>query len=589
MKELIAEKDPYQMNWVAGAKEWGTVHCPEGIGYAYSSFKEKDVLTERFVFTNITDKIIYTKAGDIGIYTTFNDEYTEAATCLTQRCHTHIFCGGQVSYVAALRMNGEGPHLGLVLTKGSLTAYSVERDLARMSNDRGDFILHPAPQVLQPGESFTIEWKLFWHQGMDDFYAKLPKLFPGFIDVRAEKYVLFQGETIQISVNGQLWKEEPADTIGERVYPICANGVETFVRVNVVPPFEELLKARVRFLVEKQQCLEESSPLYGDYLVYDNEEEHPYYSKEYDYNAGRERVCMGMLMARYLQKHPDEKARKSLDLYFRFFERELYDAKTDLVTNDYGYDDSYKRLYNYPWAADFYLEMYRLEGETSYLQKAVRILLSFYRQGGAHFYAIEVPLYEILTLLKEAGLSEEEESLMKCFREHCGAIMANGLNYPAHEVNYEQSIVAPAANLLLEMYLVTGEEKYKEAGKKQLDILELFNGRQPDYHRNETAIRHWDGYWFGKYRQYGDTFPHYWSGLTGEAFEKWYRISGDESYHRRAEASLSSPLSLFEADGRAHCAYVFPLTVNGALGNGYDCYANDQDWALWMYANLINF
>ena len=89
------------------------------------------------------------------------------------------------------------------------------------------------------------------------------------------------------------------------------------------------------------------------------------------------------------------------------------------------------------------------------------------------------------------------------------------LDYPAHEVNYEQSIVAPATNILLQTYIVTNETKYLDAAKIQLDVLELFNGLQPDYHLYETAIRHWDGYWFGKRRLYGDTFPHYWSALTG--------------------------------------------------------------------------
>lgn len=36
--------------------------------------------------------------------------------------------------------------------------------------------------------------------------------------------------------------------------------------------------------------------------------------------------------------------------------------------------------------------------------------------------------------------------------------------------------------------------------KGRIKVLELFNGMQPDYHLYEAAIRHWDGYWFGKKR-----------------------------------------------------------------------------------------
>ena len=92
---------------------------------------------------------------------------------MTTKCHTHIWCGENISYVMCLRMGGEAPHLGLALTDGSLSGYSVERDFEKISNDRGDFILHPSPVALVPNESFTIEWKLFWHNGKTIFTAKL--------------------------------------------------------------------------------------------------------------------------------------------------------------------------------------------------------------------------------------------------------------------------------------------------------------------------------------------------------------------------------------------------------------------------------
>ena len=81
------------------------------------------------------------------------------------------------------------------------------------------------------------------------------------------------------------------------------------------------------------------------------------------------------------------------------------------------------------------------------------------------------------------------------FKKHADYIAETALDYPAHEVNYEQSIVAPATNILLQTYIVTNENKYLDAAKIQLDVLELFNGLQPDCHWYETAIRHWDGYW----------------------------------------------------------------------------------------------
>ena len=62
-----------------------------------------------------------------------------------------------------------------------------------------------------------------------------------------------------------------------------------------------------------------------------------------------------------------------------------------------------------------------------------------------------------------------------------------GRNYPAHEVDYEQSIVAPAAIYMCELYQITGEETYLAEAARQLQVLELFQGDQPDYHLNQVA------------------------------------------------------------------------------------------------------
>lgn len=43
---------------------------------------------------------------------------------------------------------------------------------------------------------------------------------------------------------------------------------------------------------------------------------------------------------------------------------------------------------------------------------------------------------------------------------------------------------------LLQAYAITGSEEFMEEGRRQLAVLELFNGCQPDYHLFETAIRH---------------------------------------------------------------------------------------------------
>lgn len=607
MKELILNNDKYKMNWIDGSVEWGTVKVPKGIGVTVKSDKVDGVVKEEYIFTNVSDKDIFTSLNDIWIYTPFNDDYKDSQTCITQRCHTHIWCGEDISYVMALRMGGETPHLGLVLTKGSIGGYSVERDLSKISNDRGDFIIHPSPVSLSPNESFTVAWTLFSHNGKEDFYGKLKMYNKNHIYVNAEKYTVFINEEIciktepafdfdesdvKISLNGKDVKFNICDGVicindkpeeyGERKYSIDVKGVKTHCDILVLPELNELVKRRCEFIVKNQQYDNPNSGLNGAYLAYDNEENHIAYSTENDRNGGRERVCMGLLIAKYLQKNKNDKTEESLKKYIRYVERELFDTETGVVYNDYGRNNSWNRLYNYPWLSLFQIELYKLYADKKYLIYAYRAMKSFYEQGGIHFYAIEIPLREMVNLLEKENMKNEKEIIMRYFEQHCKTITDNGLNYPAHEVNYEQSIVAPAANLLLQMYDVTNEKKYLDAAKTQMSVLELFNGLQPDYHMYEVAIRHWDGYWFGKRKMYGDTYPHYWSSLTANAYFDYAKAVNDDDYLKKADASYRGTLSMFMPDGLASCAYVYPVSVNGKKAGFYDPYANDQDWGLYF-------
>lgn len=96
---------------------------------------------EHYTFTNTSDHDVFAHAGSIAINTPFNDSHHEAETCLTRRCHTHIWCGGVSSWVMGLRMGGKTPHLWLVLTEGALDSYSIIRGTEGwniVSNNRGD-------------------------------------------------------------------------------------------------------------------------------------------------------------------------------------------------------------------------------------------------------------------------------------------------------------------------------------------------------------------------------------------------------------------------------------------------------------------
>ncbi|HJA94647.1 MAG TPA: hypothetical protein H9717_16295 [Candidatus Eisenbergiella merdipullorum] len=628
---LQNSQDTYGMNWVKGEQIWGTVFCaPDLTVEVEHRFTERGTLAESYTFRNDTAFDIYTVGTQLGICVQFPDYYTDAAVCMTQCCNTHLWCGGGSSYICALRMGGGRINLGLVLTKGSLKGYSVQRNLEKQSNDRGAFLLHPEDLHVRPGESVQMEWELFWFTDREDFRRKALS-YSGFIWIEAEHFLLFDGEAVQFRAfvgerdgngdgengnglnemndeicqqrpviyrNGEKigfsWKNGVADIAdrpvkcGEYRYEIEWMGKRSHALFLVQPESRRLAERRCQFIMEKQQCRDEKSCLNGAYLIYDREERSQYYSHAFsDHNGGRERVGMGVLLAEYLQEHPDRKLEESLDEYVRFVRRELLDEENGIVYNDVQRNDELKRLYNYPWVCVLFLEMFRLKKDRWFLQAAYRVMEAYYREGGSRFYAIAIPMRESVEIFRENGMEEEAARLLLHYREHGDRIAKLGKNYPAHEVKYEQSIVAPAAIYLCELYHLTGEEKYARAAREQLAVLELFQGLQPDYHMYEVAIRHWDGYWFGKRACYGDTFPHYWSALTGIAFRTAEGIPGCEVYAGRAEEALRGTLSMFFADGSASCACVYPIAVNGRPGGYYDPWANDQDWGLYFYLKYI--
>jgi hypothetical protein len=315
----------------------------------------------------------------------------------------------------------------------------------------------------------------------------------------------------------------------------------------------------------------------GAFIVYDNETD-ALVRKEHDRdrNEGRERVGMSVLMAMWLQDHPDAGLHDALMRSYRFVCNQL--QRPDGYVLD-GVGSKELRLYNWPWVMELHLEMWRLTRSADAWRRLVLTVENFYQNGGAHFYAIGIPVFEALRAAAKAD-PKAERQLRALFTAHGEQILRTGLQYPAHEVNFEQSIVAPATIILLELYRATGEQRWLDGAEQHLALLELFNGRQPDHHLHDVAIRHWDGYWFGKKRLWGDTFPHYWSTLTALAFDHYAKSGGPADYARRAETIIRNNLSEFSPDGRGSAAFIYPLTINGQQAHTADPYANDQDWTL---------
>jgi len=118
--------------------------------------------------------------------------------------------------------------------------------------------------------------------------------------------------------------------------------------------------------------------------------------------------------------------------------------------------------------------------------------------------------------------------------------------------------------------------------------LEAFAGTQPDVRLRHVPIRHWDGFWFGRERHWGDVFPHYWSVLSAAVYADEFTRTGELRYAEKAEAIFRANLVAYFPDGSASAAFIYPSCVNGNPTHKFDPLANDQDWALVWYLKRLD-
>lgn len=627
IKELRITGDSTNMNWMlqtdGSQYPWVTKKYGWGLGYLTVNGKELSWLTptkttdnfqevsymagdisikvyrlpsgdgfsENYTFTNTGDT--EARLTDIGIYTPFNDNYPDAETCMKARCHAHIWACDNATYVEMLRMRGRGDGIGLMVTDGKIADYEVwERSMENSySNFRGVFALCPGDTVLKPGQSMNVAWKLFRHSGTQDFYNKLIKY--GGAVASSPKYVYEVGETATVTLktrNGNTTKEVKITRPGEIKTTIgYGNGKSTYATLLGISSYENLIKKRIDFILSHQQLKDASDPRNGAFMVYDNELEEIYKNdgtrQSDDTDEGRERVGMGILLAKWYMLHPDEQIKDALVRYASFVRTRLQNA--DYTVYHSAIAKEKERGYNYPWIADFYFRMYEITGNKQYAIDGYETMKTFFEHFGHGFYAINIPVLESLKVLEQAGMMDERASLLDDYKKTTATFMATGLDFPKHEVNYEQSIIAPATHFLIEMHIATGDKQCLDCVELMLEPLEAFASLQPTYHMNEISIRHWDGYWFGKSRMFGDTFPHYWSTINAAIYYYYAKCTGNHDYRHRAENIVRNNLCLFFEDGHASCAYLNPRRVNGKAAHFYDPFANDQDWALVFYL-LVN-
>jgi hypothetical protein len=513
--------------------------------------------------------------GCWGICTPWRDLYASAADALERAVHAHVHAGGAYSYVLAEPMDGAGPVLGLALREGELWAYSIEsrEPTETGSNARGHILLHatdaaraphafggqPEPAIA-PGGELVLAWELAWHADRAAFVAAHPAPF----------------EVPELVAEG-----DHGETYVQRG--------RSRVAIARHAPLGEVVRGRVRFILDHQRATHRAGAAAGALLPYDTERGLTVPGAGWnDLSDGRERLGMGLLLQEALRHGhaEDPGATAEAAAAFRCFVTDCLLTETHELRADSHRPGASPRLYDVPW-----LVLLLAEHDPD---RALAALRGFYARGGERFLAIGAGLAarELAAALRAGGRDDEAAEVDGLLCGHAHASIAAGDDLPAHEVNYEQSMVAPLLEILCAARASTAEPaehaELDEAIAHRLPWLLAFGGPQPHARLRDIAIRHWDGYWFGREMLWGDTFPHHWSALTanvllmlpGPVAAAFERERG-EPPAALARRIYAANLIDFAPDGTATAAFVFPSCVSGRAAHRADPLANDQDWTLY--------
>lgn len=635
-------------NWVLEHSDWGHVQGVEGTAeleqltdgvraiYSHESRPLRAVVTKqacaegyRETYEVFNDGAIeyFLREGDFGVHFPLNSPVHRGTDFLHRAVNAHPWCGGNVAYINALRVDGEGDWLSIYMEEGDVCFYDIWRDMNRTPQGvdyRGDLVFCPHPQPILPGQALKLQFLIRPERGER---RTALAAHPGHIELSASSFSPETGEHVQLQAafSGEIrsarvlleeeelafrqdgnvifW-EQAFSTPGERKFFVEINGKRTWMRINVLPPLPELLAARARFIAKHQQYLREGSPLDGALLIYDRATDSQYCDEQfYDHNAGRERVAMGLVLIRALRLKRDPLCEKALERYVRFVRRELVDSQTGEVFNEIRRKNTWLRIYNFPWFASFFLELYELNGNRDDLLLSAAIMRRYYALGGAEQDSQCIPMMEMVQALEAANLPGQAEALRGLFEGHAQSILARNMASPSIEMGYAPEMSQTAAAYLAQVYLMSGNAALLELMHREKTSAESFFDWQPDCHMNGMGLRHWDGYWFGKRMQYGDLYPQHWNVLAGEMYYFLARVEQKPQDMELARAIYRNNLCVFLPDGFASSGYLYPrritqyaaepeklnpsMTTGTAYGQRLDDWANDQDWALYYAAKRL--
>lgn len=200
MTSIRVKDDPTRMNWIIPADgtkypwicdpkyQWGTFNnsIPRGNEtIIVNTDLQRYVMGYNIVevFTIENKSTVPVDLSQISICTPWNAHYLDIDTATSIRCNVKVFLkneGNGATCVKGTRLNGKGPHVGLMVVKGDISSYSVGdcNDLSDNSTC-GVMYMNLEKVMLQPKKKYVLEWHIFAYNDTKDFLKRIKIKFGG--------------------------------------------------------------------------------------------------------------------------------------------------------------------------------------------------------------------------------------------------------------------------------------------------------------------------------------------------------------------------------------------------------------------------
>lgn len=549
--------------------------------------EKEGTISFRYTFRNEGKEAVDLSEGDLGICLPFFDRCDDAELSLRRRVHAHLCTRGNFSAYCE-RYSGAATSLGVVMTEGTIYSYALES--GERAGERGEILLRLPAMKLAPQESYSVELCYYLCNTREDFYKKADRL--GFLNVKASALTVYEGEEIVLSSKSaekvRTEKGEVSFRNGEARIDAIGPGEHSFEIVSgdqvalgayyVLP--KDIFERRAGFILERQFL---SDGRYaGAFTAYDrlNDEMLLGGGVRSPFRFGGESAAALLFLLREgAAGRLSELARESLDRAIAFYDREIY--RGGEVADDAGGKRARfcKNYDHYPLFAAIKYEEYRYKGDIDALLESASILSEYFERE--RVYAV-TPFLMVTEALGKEGQDAASKALIDRFSRGAAWLLLDDKK-AFREIKYSASFVCGAVVALVDLFAATGRKEYLEGAKRYLAMLDAFTFPSLSYATDcVPTLYECD---LGKGAVY-DMSPRYTAIDFAVAYERAFRVTGEERYHLLSVKIARACLTLFGDRGASCRAKAAASILNGRELSPFEEISCGEDIVLY-YIDLL--